>query len=93
VYIEKKGIAKMNTKQKIVLVIGGILLLLAVFITPLHSVVVPNPNHIPYSRATTAYISMTEPDYGLIFWRVVGVVSAASVAFVLGKSGDSNNKG
>jgi signal peptidase I len=75
----------MNIKQKIVLIIGAILLLMAVFITPFHTVVVPNPSHIPYSRATSAYISVTEPDYGLIFWRVVGVVGATGVAFVLVK--------
>lgn len=78
----------MNLPQKIVLVIGAILLLLAVFITPLHTVVVPNPDHIPYSRATSAYTSVTEPDYGLIFWRVVGVVGFVGVAFVLAKPKD-----
>jgi ABC-type spermidine/putrescine transport system permease subunit I len=73
----------MNIKQKIALIIGAFLLLLAVFITPLHTVVVPNPDHRPYSRATSAYINVTEPDYGLIFWRVVGVAGATWVAFVL----------
>jgi hypothetical protein len=78
----------MNLAQKVVLIIGAILLLLAVFITPLHTAIVPNPKHIPYSRATTAYINVTEPDYTLIFWRVVGVVGATGVVFVLVKPKD-----
>lgn len=73
----------MNLAQKIALIIGAILLLLAVFIAPLHTAIVPNPKHIPYSRATSAYINVTEPDYGLIFWRVVGVVGATWVAYAL----------
>jgi hypothetical protein len=37
---------------------------------------------------TTAYINVDEPDYTLIFWRVVGVVGAVGVAFVLTKTRD-----
>jgi hypothetical protein len=74
----------MNLPQKIILIIGAILLLIVCFSNPpTRSAVEPNPQHIPYSRMTSAYINVTEPDYGLIFWRVVGVVGATGVAYVL----------
>jgi hypothetical protein len=78
---------EMNLPQKIILVIGAILLLIVCFSNPpTRSVVEPNPQHIPYSRMTSAYMNVTEPDYTLIFRRVVGVVGAAGVAFVLAKT-------
>jgi hypothetical protein len=72
-----------------VLVIGAVLLLIVCFTSPpTRSSVEPNPQHVPYSRMTTAYINVDEPDYTLIFWRVVGVVGAVGVAFVLTKTRD-----
>jgi hypothetical protein len=76
----------MNLPQKIILITGAILLLIVCFSgSPTRSVVEPNPQHIPYSRMTSAYINVVQPDYTLIFWRVVSVVGAIWVVFVLVK--------
>jgi hypothetical protein len=78
---------KVNLPQKIVLIIGAILLLIVCFSAPpTHYTTVHNPAHVPYSRRTSAYINVLEIDYTLIFWRVVGVAGAVGVAFVLAKS-------
>jgi hypothetical protein len=66
----------MNLYQKIVLVLGTLALLWAVFTVPTKDIVVHNPNHLPY----------TEPDYNLMLLRVIGVVGATGVAYVLAKS-------
>jgi hypothetical protein len=77
----------MNLAQKIILIIGAILLLIVCFSNPpMRSAVEPNPQHIPYSRMTSAYINVTEPDYTLIFWRVFGVVGTTWVAYAILKS-------
>jgi hypothetical protein len=85
----------MNLPQKIILVIGAILLLIVCFtyppMLPSQTVVEHNPNHLPYDKFSSAYINVNvpgSPDYTLIFWRVFGVVGAAGVAFALAKTKD-----
>ena len=76
----------MNLYQKIVLVLGTLVLLWVVFTVPTRDIVVHNPKHVPYSRSTPAYVSNTEPDYNLMFLRAIGIVGTVGVAYVLVKT-------
>jgi hypothetical protein len=50
---------------------------------------VHNPDHKPYSKTTSAYISSTEPDYGLIILRMIGVIGVAGAAYYIAKEKES----
>jgi hypothetical protein len=81
----------MNLYQKIILALGAIALLWAVFTVPMRDIVVNNPKHVPYSKSTTAYVSETVPDYNLMFLRAFGVVGATGVAYMLVKTMKKGN--
>ena len=75
----------MNLYQKLILIIGSAILLAVALATPMKEISIHNPDHKPYSKSTSAYVSSTAPDYGLIVLRMIGVAGVTGAAYVIAK--------